>query len=82
MPKKGDQTTITFSLDGKIACVIYVYVVEAEGYISSVADLKNLDNQSGAYIQTEDIMLTESVSIKNFRGQVLRQPQGNFGGTM
>lgn len=69
LAEKGDQTTITFSLDGKIACVIYVYVVEAEGYISSVADLKNLDNQSGAYIQTEDIMLTESVSIKNFRGK-------------
>lgn len=63
------KAEITYTLYGNIACIIYAHVVSADGYIGSQADFAGLDDSSGTYIQTKDIVLEGGLSVANFRGK-------------
>lgn len=63
------KATLTYRLDGKIACSINVHIIKADGYVSSQQELAQLDGATGTYIQTQDIILSGSVSIKDFKGK-------------
>ncbi len=62
------QATITFKLEGVLACIIYAKTVKADGYISTASEMQSLSGSSGTYIQNADILLEGQIAVADFEG--------------